>query len=121
MLGSEATKKQFRAIIGYSLAPIAIGEFLGIFFVLMAPGGNLGDAVSYDLFASYIYRINYGDGSVALWIFKGLMIILWLVMIIYASISLRVIGKMAWVNAFVTIAAPMVLFVFFFYFAGVFG
>ncbi|OLS32909.1 MAG: hypothetical protein HeimAB125_04350 [Candidatus Heimdallarchaeota archaeon AB_125] len=121
MLGSEATTKQFRSIIGYSLAPIAAGEFLGIFFTLMAPSGGLGGSVTYSEFADYIYFINFGGGSVPLWIFKGLMIILWLIMIIYASISLRVIGRMAWVNAFVTIAVPIALFVFFFYFAGVIG
>lgn len=121
MLGSEATTKQFRSIIGYSLAPIAAGEFLGIFFTLMAPSGHLGGSVTYSEFADYIYDINFGGGSVPLWIFKGLMIVLWLIMIIYASISLRVIGRMAWVNAFVTIAVPIALFVFFFYFAGVIG
>ncbi len=121
MLGSEATTKQFRAIIGYSLAPIAAGEFLGIFFTLMAPSGGLGGSVSFSEFADYIYFINFGGGSIPLWIFKGLMIILWIIMIVYASISLRVIGKMAWVNAFVTIAVPIALFVFFFYFASVMG
>ncbi|MCE7746922.1 MAG: zinc ribbon domain-containing protein [Candidatus Heimdallarchaeota archaeon] len=118
ILGSEATTKQFRSIIGYSLAAITVGEFLGIFFTLMGPSGGLGSSSSVDFidFAGYINNLY---GSPAMWIFKGIMVVLWLVFIIYSSISLRIIGKMAWVNAFVAIAMPVALFVFFFYFSGV--
>ncbi|MHA1218548.1 MAG: hypothetical protein ACTSSN_02110 [Candidatus Heimdallarchaeaceae archaeon] len=118
ILGSEATTKQFRSIIGYSLAAITIGEFLGIFLTLMGPSGGLGNSSSVDFIDFTIY-VNNLYGSPAMWIFKGLMIALWLVFIIYSSISLRIIGKMAWVNAFVAIAMPVALFVFFFYFSGV--
>ena len=118
ILGSEATTKQFRSIIGYSLAAITVGEFLGIFFTLMGPSGGLGNSSSVDFIDFAIY-INNLYGSPAMWIFKGLMVALWLVFIIYSSISLRIIGKMAWVNAFVAIAMPVTLFVFFFYFSGV--
>ena len=118
ILGSEATTKQFRSIIGYSLAAITVGEFLGIFFTLMGPSGGLGNSSSVDFIDFAIY-INNLYGSPVMWIFKGLMVALWLVFIIYSSISLRIIGKMAWVNAFVAIVMPVALFVFFFYFSGV--
>ena len=117
ILGSEATTKQFRAIIGYSLAVIAAGEFLGIFFTLMGPSGGL----TYPDYGDFAYYIAELYSSPALWIFKGLMVVLWLVFIIYSSISLRIIGKMAWVNAFVSVTVPVALFVFFFYFAGILG
>ncbi|MHA2358365.1 MAG: hypothetical protein ACXABK_06325, partial [Candidatus Heimdallarchaeaceae archaeon] len=54
LLGSEATTKQFRTVMGYSLAPIAIGEFLGIFLTLAARGGNVGGALDFETFRSYV-------------------------------------------------------------------
>jgi len=115
MLGSDATTKQFRSIIGYSLGAIAVGEFLGILFMLMIRGTTVGTFYSYSDFADHMESVS---GGVAMWIYRVIMIILWLIFIIYSSIALRTIGKMAWVNAFVSITVPIALFVYFFYFAG---
>ena len=115
MLGSDATTKQFRSIIGYSLGAITVGEFTGILFMLMIDNLQAGTSYSYVEFANHMDSVSNG---VAMWIYRVIMIILWLVFIIYSSIALRTIGKMAWVNAFVAIAVPIALFVYFFYFAG---
>ncbi|MFW9851349.1 MAG: hypothetical protein ACFFDS_00220 [Candidatus Thorarchaeota archaeon] len=120
MLGSEATTKQYRTIIGYSIAPIVVGEFLGMFFTLMGTPGDIGapGAVGFDTFRLFVEDLY---NSTPMLIFKILMIILWVVVIIYSSIALRVVGKMAWVNAFASITIPVALFVYFFYFIGLFG
>ncbi len=117
MLGSDATTKQFRSIIGYSLGVITAGELLGILFMLFLPGANIGSSSSatYSDFANYMSSVN---DSAGMWIYRVIMIVLWVVFIIYSSIAMRIIGKMAWVNAFVAIAVPIALFVYFFYFAG---
>lgn len=115
MLGSDATTKQFRSIIGYSLGAITVGEFIGILFMLFLPNLSAGTSYSYSEFANHMDSVSNGA---AMWIYRVIMIVLWLVFIVYSSISLRTIGKMAWVNAFVAISIPIVLFVYFFYFAG---
>ncbi len=120
MLGSEATTKQYRTIIGYSIAPIAVGEFLGMFFTLMGPSGNVGAPEAAD-FATFRIFVENLYNSAPMLVFKILMIILWVVVIIYSSIALRIVGKMAWVNAFASITIPVALFVYFFYFIGLFG
>ena len=117
MLGSEATTKQFRSIIGYSFAAVTIGEFLGIFLTAMGPVGNVA-SLNYSDFSDYVFVLY---NSWAMWIFKGLMIVLWIIMIIYSTISLRIIGKMAWVNSFVAMGVPLGFFVFIFYFASIFA
>ena len=120
MLGSEATTKQYRTIIGYSIAPIAVGEFLGMFFTLMGPSGNVGDPGVAD-FATFRIFVEELYNSGPMLVFKILMIILWVVVIIYSSIALRIVGKMAWINAFASITIPVALFVYFFYFIGLLG
>jgi hypothetical protein len=115
MLGSDATTKQFRSIIGYSLGAITAGEFIGILFMLFLPNLNAGTSYSFTEFSNHMASVSNGA---AMWIYRVIMLILWLVFIVYSSISLRIIGKMAWVNAFVAIGVPIALFVYFFYFAG---
>ncbi len=117
MLGSDASTKQFRSIIGYSLGAITAGELLGILFMLFLPSANIGSSeyATYSDFAIYMADIS---SSAGMWIYRVIMLVLWLALIIYSSISLRIIGKMAWVNAFVAITVPIALFVYFFYFAG---
>lgn len=121
MLGSEATTKQYRTIIGYSIAPIAVGEFLGMFLTLMGPTGNVGvpdETIDFATFRIFVENL-YNSGPML--VFKILMIILWVVVIIYSSIALRIVGKMAWINAFASITIPVALFVYFFYFIGLLG
>lgn len=115
MLGSDATTKQFRSIIGYSLGAITIGEFLGILFMLFLPNLHAGTFYSYSEFANQMESVSNGA---AMWIYRVIMLVLWVVFIVYSAIALRTIGKMAWVNAFVAITVPIALFVYFFYFAG---
>ena len=115
MLGSDATTKQFRSIIGYSIGAIAVGEFIGILLMLMIENLQAGTSYTYGDFAGHMADVSNGA---AMWIYRVIMIILWVVFIVYSSIGLRTIGKMAWVNAFVAIAVPIALFVYFFYFAG---
>ncbi|MHA1199199.1 MAG: hypothetical protein ACTSQF_07605 [Candidatus Heimdallarchaeaceae archaeon] len=117
MLGSDATTKQFRSIIGYSLGAITAGELLGIVFMLFLPGAGIGasSTASFSDFSGYMVTVS---NSAGMWIFRVIMLVLWLAVIVYSSIALRTIGKMAWVNAFVAIAVPIAIFVYFFYFAG---
>ncbi len=115
MLGSDATTKQFRSIIGYSLGAITVGEFLGILFMLFLPNLHAGTFYSYSEFANQMESVSNGA---AMWIYRVIMLVLWVAFIVYSAIALRTIGKMAWVNAFVAITVPIALFVYFFYFAG---
>lgn len=116
MLGSDATTKQFRSIIGYSLGAIMVGELLGILFMLFLPQGDINaNSIYFSDFSNYMNDANEGA---AMWIYRVIMLVMWVIFIIYSSISLRTIGKMAWVNAFVAVSAPIVLFVLFFYFGG---
>ena len=124
MLGSDANTKQYRTIISYSIAPIVAGEFLGIFFALIAgfssnfsPIGPTS-GITYDIMALYLDSV-YTSGMMV--VFKILMIILWIIMIVYSTIGLRVVGKMAWVNASVSMVVPIGVFVYFFYFLNLFG
>ncbi|MBY8999442.1 MAG: hypothetical protein KGD64_00850 [Candidatus Heimdallarchaeota archaeon] len=120
MLGSETTKKQYQTIAGYAIAPIVIGEFLGILFTLIGRSGSLGNAggVSFNDFASYVTTLY---NSPVMLVFKILMIILWVVMIIYTTIGLRVVGKMNWISAAISTTLPIAVFVYFFYFLNLFG
>ena len=120
MLGSETTKKQYRTITGYAITPIVIGEFLGIFFTLIGTSGSLGSTggVNFDAFASYVTNLY---NSPVMLVFKILMIILWVIMIIYTTIGLRVVGKMNWVSAAISTTLPIAIFVYFFYFLNLFG
>ncbi|MCE7741658.1 MAG: zinc ribbon domain-containing protein [Candidatus Heimdallarchaeota archaeon] len=115
MLGSDATTKQFRSIIGYSLGAITAGELLGILFMLFIDNLEAGTSYTFSDFSNHMATVSNGVG---MWIYRVIMLLLWLAFIVYSSIALRTIGKMAWVNAFVAIAVPIALFVYFFYFAG---
>ncbi|MHA1668084.1 MAG: hypothetical protein ACTSUR_05440 [Candidatus Heimdallarchaeaceae archaeon] len=119
MLGSEATTKQYRTIIGYSIAPIAVGEFLGIFFTLLGPSGVLGSPsfVTFETFRQFVENLY---SSTVMIVFQILMLVLWIIVTIYASISLRQVGKMAWINAVLAMLVPIGLFVYFFYLLGLF-
>ncbi|MCG3215171.1 MAG: hypothetical protein KAS63_00490 [Candidatus Heimdallarchaeota archaeon] len=118
MLGSDASTKQFRTIVGYSIAPVAIGELLGIIFTLLGPSGNVGSPDNFQQFATYV--LNLYD-SIWMTIFSVIMIIMWIIMIVYATIGLRTVGRMSWITAALAIALPIGLFVFFFYVYGMFG
>ena len=119
MLGSEASTKQLRTVVGYSIAPIVVGEFIGILIALITPSpGGVGDALDFGAFR--LFMENFYSSTLML-IFNILMILLWVVAIIYMSIGLRVVGKMAWVNAVVAITLPIGLFVYFFYLSGLFA
>ena len=119
MLGSEASTKQLRTVVGYSIAPIVIGEFIGILVALITPSpGGTGGTIEFEAFR--VFMSNF-YGSTIMFIFRILMLILWVIAIAYMSIGLRVVGKMAWVNAIIAITFPIGLFVYFFYIAGLFG
>ncbi len=124
MLGSDASKKQYRTIIGYSITPIVVGEFLGIFFALIAGFSSsfspLGPApgITYDRMVQYMDSV-YTSGIML--VFKILMVILWIVMIIYSTIGLKVVGKMSWFTAAISTTLPIAVFVYFFYFLNLFG
>lgn len=119
MLGSEASTKQLRTVVGYSIAPIVVGEFIGILVALITPSpGGVGGTADFEAFRSFMESFY---GSTIMFIFRVLMLILWVVVIVYMSIGLRVVGKMAWINAIVAITLPIGLFVYFFYLSSFFG
>jgi len=118
MLGSDLSTKQLRTIVGYSIAPVVIGEFLGIFFTLMGPSGSLGTSASFNAILSFLIAFNSSGAIIA---YKFIMIALWLIVLVYTAFGFRITGKMAWVNAFVAATVPIGLFVFFFYILGMFG
>ncbi|MCG3220016.1 MAG: hypothetical protein H7641_01445 [Candidatus Heimdallarchaeota archaeon] len=119
MLGSEASTKQLRTVVGYSIAPIVVGEFIGILIALITPSpGSIGGTADFEAFRTFMEGFY---GSTIMFIFRILMLLLWIVAIIYMSIGLRVVGKMAWINAIVAITLPIGLFVYFFYLSGLFG
>ncbi|MHA1686615.1 MAG: hypothetical protein ACTSYD_09465 [Candidatus Heimdallarchaeaceae archaeon] len=118
ILGSELSTKQVRTILGYSIVPVVVGEFIGIFFVLISPGGKLGDTgnISYADVANYVTTI-YTSGP--LFIYRFIMVAFWLVTAIYLLISFRHAGKMAWFNAFLASFGFLGLFVYMFYLLGI--
>ena len=119
MLGSEANTKQLRTVVGYSIAPIVIGEFLGILIALITPSPfSTGGAADFEAFRAFFESFY---GSTIMFIFRILMLLLWVIAVVYMSIGLRVVGKMAWINAIVAIVLPIGLFVYFFYISGLFG
>lgn len=120
MLGSDASTKQFRTIISYSIAPVAIGEFVGILLTLIGPRGNLGSAegLTFQAFANFLD--NFYSSPIML-VFRIIMVIMWVVVIVYASIGLRTVGRMSWITAVLAIVVPIGLFVYFFYLFGMFG
>ena len=79
ILGSDASTKQFRTIVGYSIVPVVAGEFLGILFTLIGglmEGGNLGatETLTYQDFVDfYLYDLYV---SPIMMIFRVLMVIL---------------------------------------------
>lgn len=119
VLGSELNTKQFKTILGYSIIPVMIGEFLGILFVLIAPSGGLGttENITYDSVAQYVSNMYTSPIFI---VYRILMVILWLITVVYLTISMHYTGKMAWLNAVIAIAGPLGLYVFFFYLMGIF-
>ncbi len=115
MLGSDASKKQYRTIIGYSITPIVVGEFLGIFFSLIAGFSTNSSPLDMMQYMEDVYT------SGIMLVFKILMVILWIVMIVYSTIGLKVVGKMSWFTAAISTILPIAVFVYFFYFLNLFG
>ncbi|MHA1304038.1 MAG: hypothetical protein ACTSQE_09765 [Candidatus Heimdallarchaeaceae archaeon] len=120
MLGANIKTKQMKTILGYSIAPVAAGEFLGIFFTLIGPRGNLGSTTSVSFEQILSFMENFYSSGVMV-VFKFLMLIMWMVMLVYATIGLRTVGKMAWVNAAITMLIPMGIYIWFFYIIGMFA
>ncbi|MHA1406887.1 MAG: hypothetical protein ACTSSG_05850 [Candidatus Heimdallarchaeaceae archaeon] len=96
-----------------------MGEFLGIFFTLLGPSGGLGSPsfVTFETFRQFVENLY---SSTVMIVFQILMLVLWIIVTIYASISLRQVGKMAWINAVLAMLVPIGLFVYFFYLLGLF-
>lgn len=118
MLGSELNTKQVRTITGYSIMPLVVGEFLGIFFVLISPRGGLGDTttISYSDVAAYVTSL-YTSGP--LFVFRFVMVIFWIVTAVYILLGFRYAGKMAWFNAVLSSFGLLGLFVYLFYIFGI--
>ncbi len=113
VLGGDLTSKQVRTIFGYTLLPIVIGEFLGVFLTLFGPKGSFSLAtINYeDIFVFMRDFFNSG----AMIAFNIVMIISWVACLAYTAIAFRTVGKMPWANAVISLSVPLGLFVLFFY------
>ncbi len=120
IFGSDVKVKQLKTILGYSIGPVALGEFLGIFFTLIGPRGDLGQtsSVTFDQILQFMQSF-YASGVIIA--FKFLMIIMWTVTFFYATVSIRNVGKMAWLNAIIAMGLPLGFYVWFIYILGMFG
>ncbi|MHA1204576.1 MAG: hypothetical protein ACTSSL_06490 [Candidatus Heimdallarchaeaceae archaeon] len=120
LMGAEIKTKQVKTIMAYSIIPVVLGEFLGIFFTLIGPSGGLGDTASVTFNEILSFMESFYSSGVMI-AFKFLMLLAWIVTLVYSTIGVRTVGKMAWVNAALTMLLPLGTYVWFFYITGMFG